>query len=71
MHGVRTAEVQLGDVVAVIGLGLLGQLTVQLLKTAGCFVIGLDINEQRAHLAGCLGADAVCCSADTFRDLCR
>src|SRR5580658_1297848 len=36
LHGVRTAEVKLGDVVAVIGLGLVGQLTVQILKAAGC-----------------------------------
>ncbi len=42
LHGIRTAEVALGDTVAVIGLGLLGQLTVQLLKAAGCRVFGMD-----------------------------
>ena len=36
LHGVRNADVKLGDIVAVIGLGLLGQLTVQILKAAGC-----------------------------------
>src|SRR4030081_2384227 len=36
LHGIRTAEVKLGEMVAVVGLGLLGQLTIQLLKTAGC-----------------------------------
>jgi predicted dehydrogenase/threonine dehydrogenase-like Zn-dependent dehydrogenase len=70
LHGIRTAEVKLGDLVAVIGLGLLGQLTVQLLKAAGCHVLGLDIDPARAELARHLGADAVAVSAADFRDLC-
>ena len=49
LHGVRTAEAKLGDVAAVIGLGLLGQLTVQILKASGCRVIGFDINEKRVR----------------------
>ena len=71
LHGVRTAEAKLGDVVAVIGLGLLGQLSVQILKASGCRVIGFDINMERAELAAKLGADAVCHDASIFRDLCR
>ena len=71
LHGVRTAEAKLGDTVAVIGLGLMGQLTLQILKAAGCRVIGLDLNPQRAELAQRLGADAVCDSPEVFRDLCR
>jgi predicted dehydrogenase/threonine dehydrogenase-like Zn-dependent dehydrogenase len=70
LHGIRTAEVKLGDLVAVIGLGLLGHLTVQLLKAAGCRVLGMDINKSRAELATHLGADAVAASAAEFRDLC-
>ena len=70
LHGVRTAEVKLGDAVAVIGLGLMGQLTLQILKAAGCRVIGFDIHSQRATLALQLGADATCDSAGVFRDLC-
>jgi len=70
LHGVRTAEVKLGDLVAVIGLGLLGHLTVQLLKAAGCRVLGMDIDHSRAELAKHLGADAVAVSASEFRDLC-
>ena len=70
LHGIRTAEVKLGDLVAVIGLGLLGQLTVQLLKAAGCRVLGLDIDASRAALARDLGADAVANSAAAFRDFC-
>ena len=70
LHGIRTAEVALGDTVAVIGLGLLGQVTVQLLKAAGCRVLSMDPVEQRAHLAIKSGAEAACTSALAFRDLC-
>ena len=70
LHGVRTAEAKVGDVVAVIGLGLLGQLTVQVLKAAGCRVLGVDIVEVRARLASLMGADAVSASSAEFRDLC-
>ena len=71
LHGVRTAEVKLGDVVAVIGLGLVGQLTVQILKAAGCRVLGMDIAAECAELAFRLGADDVSISPDGFGDLCR
>ena len=70
LHGVRTADVKLGDVVAVIGLGLLGQLTVQILKAAGCRVLGMDIVPERAELALRLGADDVSTSRDGLRDSC-
>lgn len=59
LQGVRQSRVVLGESVAVIGLGLLGQLTVQLLKAAGCRVIGLDINEGQFALAREFGADEV------------
>jgi len=70
LHGIRTAEVKLGDLVAVIGLGLLGQLTVQLLKAAGCRVIGMDLNASRSDLARQHGADVIASLPSTFRDLC-
>ena len=70
LHGVRNADAKLGDMVAVIGLGLLGQLTVQILKAAGCCVLGMDISEERAQLALRLGADAVSTSSSGFQDLC-
>ena len=57
LQGVRIADVQLGESVAVIGLGLLGQLTVQLLKAAGCQVLGIDVDAERVALARTLGAD--------------
>lgn len=58
LQGVRTAEAKLGDAVAVIGLGLLGQLTVQLLKAAGCRVLGIDLDAGKLEQARQLGADA-------------
>ena len=70
IHGVRTAEAKLSDVVAVIGLGLLGQLAVQILSAAGCRVIGIDPVRQRAELAAKSGALAVTASEAEFRDLC-
>lgn len=51
MQGIRQAEVSFGDWVAVIGLGLLGQLAVRILKAAGCKVIGIDIDSSKANLA--------------------
>src|ERR1043166_2137244 len=70
LHGIRTAEAKLGDVVAVIGLGLLGQLTIQLLKAAGCKVLGFDLIEERVELALRMGADGASASAAEFRELC-
>ena len=70
LHGIRTADVKLGDVVAVIGLGLLGQLTAQALKAAGCRVLGMDLSPRRADLASRMGVDAACTSESAFRDLC-
>jgi predicted dehydrogenase/threonine dehydrogenase-like Zn-dependent dehydrogenase len=51
MQGFRLAEVTLGDRVAVVGLGLLGLLTAQLAKAAGCEVFGADLDESRIALA--------------------
>lgn len=51
MQGVRQADPRLGEKVAVIGLGLLGQITCQLLKANGCLVFGIDISEKLVALA--------------------
>jgi predicted dehydrogenase/threonine dehydrogenase-like Zn-dependent dehydrogenase len=58
MHGVRRAEPQIGDVACVVGLGLVGQLVVQLLVAAGVRVVGLDVVEARCRLAERSGAMA-------------
>lgn len=57
LQGVRLANPTLGESVVVIGLGLLGQLTVQLLKANGCRVFGIDLDPQKIELARSLGAD--------------
>jgi len=56
MHGVRRCEAQLGDTACVIGLGLVGQLAVQLLVASGVVVVGLDPVEERCRLAEHAGA---------------
>lgn len=56
MHAVRRAEVQLGDTACVVGLGLVGQIAVQLLVAAGVRVFGLDVMEERCRLAEESGA---------------
>lgn len=57
LQGVRQAAPTLGERVVVMGLGLIGLLTVQLLKANGCQVLGFDPNPERAKLAKELGAD--------------
>lgn len=57
LQGLRRAQIQLGETVCVVGLGLLGQITVQLAKQAGCTVIGIDPIHERLELAKKLGAD--------------
>ncbi len=57
MNGVRQANVTLGDSVLVIGLGLVGLLGVQILKAAGCRVIGVDLDPGKVELARVCGAD--------------
>lgn len=56
MHGLRLSQPQLGSTVAVIGLGLLGQLAVQFAHAAGCRVVGIDLRPERNALARQLGA---------------
>ncbi|WP_330324204.1 bi-domain-containing oxidoreductase [Streptomyces pseudovenezuelae] len=58
MQGVRQGEPQLGEVALVIGLGLIGQLVVQLLTAAGVRVVGADPDPSRCELAESLGAAA-------------
>jgi predicted dehydrogenase/threonine dehydrogenase-like Zn-dependent dehydrogenase len=58
LQGVRRAQPTLGETVVVIGLGILGQLTMQLLKANGCRVIGVDLLPERVQRALAAGMDA-------------
>jgi predicted dehydrogenase/threonine dehydrogenase-like Zn-dependent dehydrogenase len=64
MQGVRRADLRLGEVACVVGLGLIGLMTVQILKASGCEVIGVDLDEERVKRALDLGADAATTSAE-------
>jgi predicted dehydrogenase/threonine dehydrogenase-like Zn-dependent dehydrogenase len=59
LQGIRLAAPTLGEHVAVMGLGLIGLLTVQLLCAQGCRVLGLDFDAARLQLAAELGAEAL------------
>src|SRR3954469_13008605 len=56
LHGVRLADVRLGDRVAVVGCGLLGQIAVRLLVAAGATVVAIDIDAARVAQAQAAGA---------------
>lgn len=71
LHGVRLSGVGLGDVAAVIGLGLVGQLTLELLAAAGCVAVGLDPNEQRVALARDAGFFATADEREFEREVAR
>lgn len=60
LEGVRLAEPTLGESVAVVGLGLVGLLAVQLLKAQGTRVLGIDLDADRCALARAVGAETVC-----------
>ncbi len=60
LQGLRLARPTLGEVAAVVGLGLIGQLAVQLLRANGCRVLGLDTDAQRAKQALSNGAEWAC-----------
>ena len=67
LQGVRLAEPTLGECVVVIGLGLLGQITVQLLKANGCRVFGIDLDPARVESALALGADGAAVSDENVK----
>src|SRR5215216_5287950 len=59
LHGFRLAEPQIGENVAVIGMGLLGLLAAQIVTAAGCHVLGIDVDPSRIALTSSLGLQAV------------
>lgn len=59
LQGFRLAQPQVGERVAVVGLGLLGLLSVGIARAAGCRVFGVDLDPSRVDLANSIGAHAV------------
>lgn len=64
VQGVRQGAVQFGEKIAVIGLGLIGLMTIQILRAAGCRVLGIDIDPAKLKLARDLGCDCTIHSHD-------
>jgi predicted dehydrogenase/threonine dehydrogenase-like Zn-dependent dehydrogenase len=60
LQAVRQARLELGETVAIIGLGMLGQFLVPLCQANGCRVMGIDVNEAKCALARHNGAEAAC-----------
>src|SRR5262249_20346186 len=71
LHGVRLASPALGHVIAVIGLGLLGQLVVSLLTAHGCDVVGIDTDRAKVDRAILRGAVAGGLPSDDCVELVR
>lgn len=59
LNGILDAQINLGETVAVFGLGVVGQLVAQLARLSGANVIGVDLLESRRELARMLGTEAV------------
>lgn len=59
LQGIRLAQPTLGECVVVTGLGLIGLLTVQMLRAQGCRVLGIDFDASRLELARRFGAEVV------------
>jgi predicted dehydrogenase/threonine dehydrogenase-like Zn-dependent dehydrogenase len=70
LHGFRLSGAKLGETVAVIGLGLLGQISVQLARAAGCRVLGFDLQDSRARLALRYGAEEALVDEEAFIAAC-
>lgn len=59
LQGVRLCKPTIGETIVVIGLGLVGLITVQILKANGCRVIGVDIDEKKCELANSFGVKTI------------
>jgi predicted dehydrogenase/threonine dehydrogenase-like Zn-dependent dehydrogenase len=64
LQGIRLADPTLGEIVAVIGLGLIGQLTIDLLQANGCEVVAFDFDQSKVDLAITKGIKAFKVSED-------
>ncbi len=59
LHATRLAQVSIGETVAVIGLGLVGQIACQILRAQGCRVLGIDLRSDRLETARSFGVEPI------------
>ena len=71
LQGIRRARLELGERVAILGLGLIGQITTELVRAAGCTAIGMDLDPSRVARAQRAGLDAGAPSVDELKALVR
>jgi predicted dehydrogenase/threonine dehydrogenase-like Zn-dependent dehydrogenase len=71
LHGIRSANLTFGSRVVVMGLGLLGLLTIQMLRAYGCEVIALDPAADKIELARLLGFTHVTTGTEDLQQLCN
>jgi predicted dehydrogenase/threonine dehydrogenase-like Zn-dependent dehydrogenase len=71
LHGLRLCDLRIGEVAAVIGLGLIGQLTLDLVAAAGCVALGVDPDPQRVERAQAAGFFATTDAADLVDEAAR
>jgi polar amino acid transport system substrate-binding protein len=64
LQGLRQAEIRIGETVAVIGAGLVGVLTIQIARAAGCRVVAIDLSPERAARAEAFGAHLSLAASD-------
>jgi polar amino acid transport system substrate-binding protein len=69
LQGLRVADLRIGEVAGVIGLGLLGQITIQLLKASGCTAIGIDLDPAMVGKAREVGADRAILRSDPVEEI--
>jgi len=66
LHGIRCGNLRFGETVGVVGLGLIGLLTAQMLRAYGCRVVAADADPQKLAIARSLGFDNVCVAGSEF-----
>jgi predicted dehydrogenase len=71
LHGINMTKVKTGDAIAVIGLGLLGLLTTQILKAHGFEVFGFDISNEKIALAKKVGIENATADQEEFREMAK
>ncbi len=65
LQGIRLMKPEIGENIAVIGLGLIGLISVQILKANGCNVLGIDTDQKKCDLAKSFGVETLCATSES------